>query len=99
MSQTATASQKQQIIHRTVLNNGIVVIAVENSAADIISSRIFIRAGSQWERPEKAGLAHLLSDVITKGQHGLSSMEIAERVESVGANLGADASTDYFCSR
>jgi zinc protease len=23
-------------------------------------------------------------------------MEIAERVESVGANLGADASTDYF---
>jgi len=96
MSQTATASQKQQIIHRTVLNNGIVVIAVENSAADIISSRIFIRAGSQWERPEKAGLAHLLSDVITKGTARLSSMEIAERVESVGANLGADASTDYF---
>lgn len=94
--QTVTTLQKQQLIHRTVLNNGIVVIAVENSAADIISGRIFIRAGSQCEPREKAGLAHLLSDVMTKGTQKLSSMEIAELVESVGANLSTDASTDYF---
>lgn len=94
--QPVTTLQKQQIIHRTVLNNGIVVIAVENSAADIISGRIFIRAGSQKEPREKAGLAHLLSDVMTKGTKKLSSMEIAEQVESVGASLSTDASTDYF---
>jgi predicted Zn-dependent peptidase len=91
-----TTLQKQQIIHRTVLNNGIVLIAVENSAADIISGRIFIRAGSQREPRKKAGLSHLLSDVMTKGTQQLSSMEIAELVESVGANLSADTSTDYF---
>ncbi len=96
MPQNATSSQPQQIIHRTVLNNGIVVIAIENSAADIIASRIFIRAGSQWEPPEKAGLSHLLSSTITKGTEQLSSLEIAERVESLGAQLSADASTDYF---
>ena len=96
MPQNVTPLQKQQITHRTVLSNGIVVIAVENPAADIISSRIFIRAGSQCEPREKAGLSHLLSSVITKGTKHLSSMEIAERVESVGANLGTDASTDYF---
>lgn len=95
MSQTVTP-QKQQNIHRTILNNGIVVIAVENSAADIISSRIFIRAGSQRESKEKSGLAHLLSSVITKGTTEKSSIEIAEQIESVGANLSADASTDYF---
>lgn len=95
MSQTVTG-QKSKTIHRSVLSNGIVVIAVENSAADIISSRIFIRAGSQRELKEKSGLAHLLSSVITKGTKNLSSIEIAEQIESVGANLGADASTDYF---
>jgi zinc protease len=95
MSQTVTG-QKSQIIHRSVLSNGIVVIAVENSAADIISSRIFIRAGSQRETSEKSGLAHLLASVITKGTTKHSSIEIAEQIESVGANLGADASTDYF---
>jgi predicted Zn-dependent peptidase len=96
MPQTVTSLQQQQIIHRTVLDNGIVVIAVENSAADIISSRIFLRAGSQYEPREKAGLSHLVSSVITKGTEKLSSLEIAERVESVGAQLSADASTDYF---
>lgn len=95
MPQNATASP-QQLVHRTVLDNGIVVIAVENSAADIIASRIFIRVGSQWEPREKAGLSHLLSAVITKGTEELSSIEIAERVESLGAQLSADASTDYF---
>jgi predicted Zn-dependent peptidase len=96
MPQNVNSSQQQQTTHRTVLNNGMVVIAVENSAADIIATRIFIRAGSQLEPPEKAGLSHLLSAVITKGTEKLSSLEIAERVESVGANLSADASSDYF---
>ncbi len=96
MLQNVTSAQPQQTIHRTVLNNGIVVIAIENSAADIIASRIFIRAGSQWEPREKAGVSHLLSAVITKGTQHLSSLEIAEQVESVGAQLSADAATDYF---
>ena len=83
-------------IHRTVLPNGMVVLVAENSAADIIATRIFVRAGSCWEQKEKAGLAHLLSAVMTKGTTQLSSMEIAQQVESVGANLSADAATDYF---
>ncbi len=83
-------------IHRTVLDNGIVVIAVENSAADIIASRIFLRVGSHCEPLEKIGLSHLLSAVLTKGTNQLSSIEIAERVESVGAYLSADAANDYF---
>lgn len=96
MPQNPTSSQQKQIIHRLVLDNGIVVIVVENSAADIISNRIFFRGGTQGEPREKAGLSHLLSSVLTKGTQQLSSLEIAERVESAGAQLSADASTDYF---
>lgn len=84
------------LIHRTVLSNGIVLLVSENQAADIIAGRIFIRAGSCHEPREKAGLAHLLSAVMTKGCDGLSSLEIAEKIESVGASLGTDAATDYF---
>ena len=94
--QTVTSALQNQPIHRTVLNNGMVVLVVENPAADIIAARIFVRAGSYWEPKEKAGLAHLLSAVITKGTPELSSLEIAEQVESVGASLGADAAADYF---
>jgi len=86
----------KSLIERTVLSNGIVLLVSENQAADIIAGRIFIRAGSCHEPREKAGLAHLLSAVMTKGCDGLSSLEIAEKIESVGASLGTDAATDYF---
>jgi zinc protease len=84
------------VIHRTRLENGITVIAVENNAADIIAARLFFKAGSSRETVTKAGLAHLLANVITKGTHTLSAADIAEKVESVGASLGADAAADYF---
>ncbi|HEY9620792.1 MAG TPA: pitrilysin family protein [Crinalium sp.] len=82
-------------VHRAVLNNGMVVLMVENPAADIVAARIFIRVGSRYELPEQAGVSHLLSAVLTKGTDRLSSQEIAEQVESVGASLGADAAADY----
>lgn len=84
-------------LYRSVLANGITLIIVENQAADIISGRFFLKgAGSIIEQPEQAGLANLVSAVITKGTENLSALEIAEKVESIGAGLGTDATTDYF---
>ncbi|MBE9177194.1 insulinase family protein [Oculatella sp. LEGE 06141] len=82
-------------VHRIVLDNGLVILATENPAADIVSARLFTRAGSRYESAEQAGISHLLSAVLTKGTHHLSAQDIAERVESVGASLGADAVADY----
>ena len=91
------AGESNQTIERIVLANGITLIVVENQAADLIAGRFFLKnAGSIWEKREQAGLSHLVSAVITKGTANLSAIEIAEKVESVGASLGADASADYF---
>jgi predicted Zn-dependent peptidase len=92
---SAIHSFEHRAIHRAVLSNGMTVVCIENTAADIIAARIFIKAGSRYEPPHQAGLAHLLAAVITKGTDQLSSQEIAERVESVGASLGTDAAPDY----
>ena len=84
-------------LHRLVLDNGITLIIVENQAADIISGRFFLKgAGTIAGKLEQAGLANLVSAVITKGTANLSALDIAEKIESIGAGLGADASTDYF---
>jgi predicted Zn-dependent peptidase len=82
-------------IHRAVLDNGMVVLAVENPAADIVAARIFIRVGSRYETLDQSGISHLMMSVMTKGTERLSSQEIAEQVESVGASLAADAAADY----
>jgi zinc protease len=83
-------------VHRSQLANGITILTIANPTADIVSGRLFIPAGSRWEAPAQAGLAQLLTSVLTKGTTRLSALEIADRVESVGAGLGVDATTDYI---
>lgn len=96
MNQCVTEFEQNRMVHRTVLDNGMVVLVVENPTADIIAARIFVGAGSRVEPRHQAGLSHLVSAVLTKGTAHLSSLEIAERVESVGASLGTDSAADYF---
>ncbi|KAM3097728.1 M16 family metallopeptidase [Phormidesmis sp. 146-35] len=91
-----TSTLAQRTIHRTVLNNGIVVLVVENPSADIIAARIFVRSGSRWESPQQSGLSHLVASVITKGSQQFSSLEIAEQVETIGASFNTDSTSDYF---
>lgn len=81
--------------HRTVLPNGLVVIVVENSVADIISARMLLKAGSSYELRSQSGLFALLASLLTKGTQQFTSMDIAERVESIGAGLSSDTSADY----
>lgn len=90
------ATPQNRTIHRTVLSNGITVLVTENPSADIIAARLFFKAGTRWEPHHKAGLSHLVAAVMTKGTEHHSSLEIAERVESIGASLSTDAASDYF---
>jgi predicted Zn-dependent peptidase len=91
----ASALSQQPATLRQVLPNGLTVIALENPAADIVSARIFIRAGQAQETAETAGLFDLLSAVLTKGTRSKTSLEIAEVVESIGASFGSDVAADY----
>lgn len=92
---TPSLSVDRPLLHRTVLKNGLVVIVIENPVADIVSARVLVKAGTGHETRSQAGLFGLLASLLTKGTQQLSSMEIAERVESIGASLGSDASADY----
>ena len=95
MSLNLTSSHPN--LHRLILNNGITLLVVENQAADLVSGRFFLKnAGTIVENRARAGLSHLVAAVITKGTETLSALEIAEKVESIGAGLSADTSTDYF---
>ncbi len=89
--------KSNQAIERIILPNKITLIVVENQAAGLIAGRFFLKnAGLIQENIAQAGLSHLVAAVITKGTENFSAIEIAEKVESTGASLGADASADYF---
>ena len=85
------------LFHRHILTNGITLLLQQNSSVDLVAGRIFFKnAGSIWEKRVKGGLFNLLSRVITKGTEQYSSQEIADKIESIGASLGTDATNDYF---
>lgn len=84
------------LCQKFALANGLVVLVTENPIADIVSARIFVGAGSTREPLGQAGVAYLMAATLTKGTHRLSSAEIAEQVESVGASLGVERAPDYF---
>lgn len=92
---TSSLLTKQPATLHTTLSNGLTVIAVENPVTDIVSARIFVRAGQLQETAETAGLFDLLTAVLTKGTERKTALEIAEVVESIGASFGADVAADY----
>lgn len=84
-------------INRFQLENGITLIVIENPTCEIISGKIFIKnCGGKWETKKNQGISNLVANLLTKGTHNLTALEIAEKVEARGANLSTDVTTDYF---
>ncbi|ELR97441.1 pitrilysin family protein [Gloeocapsa sp. PCC 73106] len=87
----------QSALSYSTLDNGITLITLTNNSSDVIAGRIFLKnAGARWEQRTKAGLSQLLTSVITKGTEKLTALDLADKIESMGASLGADASFDYL---
>ena len=83
-------------VYRSILPNGITLLVTPNPAADIVSSRLFLRGGQRLESPRQAGLTHLVASLLTKGTQHRSSLEIADAIESIGGSLSTDSSVDHF---
>lgn len=80
-----------QNIHRTLLDNGIVVLVYENFAAQSVVVEGYYWAGALNEPREKAGLADFVAGMLMRGAKGRSFDEIYEALESVGASLDFSA--------
>ena len=73
---------------RTVLPNGVTVLARENWSAPSVVVEGYLLAGSLDELDEPPGLASFTTGMLSRGTRHRSFAEINETVESVGASLG-----------
>lgn len=76
------------------LANGLRVLVVPNRNLPLISADLRILTGSSSDPAEKAGLAGLTADLVTKGAGARNATEIAQAVEALGASLAAGAGPD-----
>lgn len=76
------------------LSNGMPVILREFKAAPVVACQLWVKAGSADERPDEAGLAHVIEHMVFKGTAKRGVGEITRDIESAGGSINAWTSLD-----
>lgn len=83
--------------HREMrLENGLRVIVLEHPGQPVANVNLYVRAGSAAEAAERAGLAGMTAELVTKGTATRTATEIAETIEGVGGSLDSSAGDDWL---
>jgi zinc protease len=80
---------------KDTLENGMVLLTVEDHKLPILEIRVVIRAGSLFDPKGKEGLANLTIKSLFRGTKTRSASEIYEAIEAVGARIGEWTGYDY----
>jgi len=93
----APAAPEYKVPHPVTrtLANGLVVHVIEDHDLPAVYYRMLLKTGASNESADKSGLASLTADVMRKGTATLSSQELAQKIDFLGANLEAAADRDY----
>src|ERR1700761_1678785 len=76
------------------LQNGLKVYLVEEHTLPVLSANLFNLAGSAENPADKPGLASFTARLLSEGTKSRSSIDLADDVESIGAQLTTDATMD-----
>ena len=76
-------------IEKFTLDNGMQVILKENHASPMITSLVFVTAGSKYETKYNNGVTHFLEHLLFNGTAGRTQQEISEGIERLGGYINA----------
>jgi zinc protease len=77
------------------LKNGLTLLTREDHTAPIVSTMIWYRVGSRFERPGVTGISHFLEHMMFKGTQRYEKGEIDAITASRGGSNNAFTSSDY----
>lgn len=87
---------KLPTVSETTTSSGLQVLAAERGPLPLVSMRLVLRAGSSTDPKDKAGLADFTVRLLRRGTASMSTSEIDEAVEFVGASLATGVSEDLM---
>jgi zinc protease len=79
---------------REVLANGVVLIALDHRAADVVSLQLWMRVGGRDETPAELGLSHYLEHMLFKGTPSRPPGSIDRLIEGFGGSSNAFTAYD-----
>jgi zinc protease len=81
-------------IQKTKLKNGLDVWLVRQSELPIVSMNLIVKTGSTADPKTMSGLASMTSSLLDSGTKKRSAVDIANEVQSIGANLNTGSGWD-----
>lgn len=91
LSSSASCAQ----IHKTTLNNGMVVILKETNISDITACELLVKAGTHAETEDTAGYTRLLQNVLAEGQGSRAREKMESQLAVTGGYLNLDSTSDF----
>jgi predicted Zn-dependent peptidase len=92
-------SLKQPTIQKQKLSNGLAVWIVEHHEVPLAQINMIVRSGSAADPIGKYGVGSLAAAMLDEGAGTRSSLELADALEFLGANLSTTSSFDYSAVR
>ena len=84
-----------QGIQQHQLKNGLTILTREDHTAAIVTTMIWYRVGSRFEKPGTTGISHFLEHMMFKGTQRYEKGEIDSITASRGGSNNAFTSSDY----
>jgi len=82
-------------MHMEILENGLPVLVVPRPGGGVVTTDMWVAAGSADELPEINGVSHFLEHMLFKGTPTHAVGEIDRIIEGVGGYLNAGTSHDF----
>ena len=80
---------------QTVLANGLQVIIFEDERLPLVSYRLAFNFGDINDPPDATGMTSAMASMLAEGTENYTSRQLAEKIERLGASIGASASDDF----
>ncbi len=92
-------SLKMPAIQKQMLSNGLNVWIVEHHEVPLAQVNVIVRSGSAADPIGKYGVGSLAAAMLDEGAGTRNSLELADALEFLGANLSTTSSFDYSAVR
>lgn len=87
---------KRPKAQEATLKNGLRLIVLERSKVPTFSMEMVVLSGGLSDAPDKRGLAGVTAALLREGTAKHNSREIAEQLDTMGANVGANSGLNSF---
>ena len=81
-------------LQKATLKNGLNVVLAQRKGVPTIVGYLLLNAGFANDVPSKSGLASLAMDMLDEGTKNLSTLEISEKRQLLGASINTQAGLD-----